>query len=458
MTAGWDPVDGPLPPHNVQAISAFWPGMIDVRWDDPSILTGNTAYSIVGVNVYRSDVSDKGPFHLLNPYPLGGTFWRDFTDNQQITEVVRWDTSWYQRGDASNSRRWMLRTQHPIVKNPVQAPYQRPTPANSPTDVTVSIDGQVVPVDDVFGPRGEVTLTNQPWIDPVTEQTVPPVLPTESSEVLITYWTNRNHVRSGLDAKLWYRITTVALDDTTPSGLIETELKFTMPVTQMNSETLDYIWREAIRRNNWILEQGGERVKVFLRKQSGIQCPCQFEQRSRTYSKQPDSRCLICYGTGFCGGYEGPYEIIVCGEEPERRIAQTDRGRKLENAYEVWFGPSPMLTQRDFIVKQTNERYSVGPVRRPQVRGVSLQQHFQIGYFDESDIRYKVPVTGITELPWPQTRQERDPTVPFPIIGTQYAPAEVGVHKATQMETEKDNIPDEREQRGRTPVWVNINY
>ena len=26
------------------------------------------------------------------------------------------------------------------------------------------------------------------------------------------------------------------------------------------------------------------------------------------------------------------------------------------------------------------------------------------------------------------------------------------------MQTEKDNIPDEREQRGRTPVWENITY
>jgi len=142
-------------------------------------------------------------------------------------------------------------------------------------------------------------------------------------------------------------------------------------------------------------------------------------------------------------------------DDAERRISQTMAGRRLEHSYEVWTGPSPMLTQRDFIVKQTGERYSVGPVRRPSVRGRILQQHFNIAYIDEQDIRYRVPVTGTTLLPWPETRYTRPEEAPC----IESDPYPVGYeYEAVAMGTEVAKIPDGREQRGRTPVWANLTY
>ena len=460
MVAGWSPASTyPKPPINGQVVPAYESGVLDLRWDDPSLLVENTAFTVIGVNIYRSDVSDLGPFYRINPYPLGTTYYRDETDHRLITdEVVKWDTAWMSQGHTANNRKWVFKTKNPIVKSRAYAPFSRPTPANSPTDITLKIDGVTVLVDGVFGPNGEITLVNKSYMDPVTLKTVPPILPDENSDVIVSYHISENQVRSGLDSKLFYRITTVSLDPENPTQLLETPLNQCQPYTIIEVETLDYIWREAIRRNNWILEQGGERVKVFIRRQSGICCACSLDPRLMDYSKQPSNRCLSCFGTGFLGGYEGPYEVIVAPDDAERRISQTQWGRKLEHSYEVWTGPSPLVTQRDFIVKQTNERYSIGAVRRPNNRGNVVQQHFNVGYLDEGDIRYKVPINGIPELPWPQTRQERDPDVPYPIIGTQYAPLGVGPYAATPMGTNKDNIAEERQQRGRTPVWEDQNY
>lgn len=461
MTQGWTPPAGgyPIPPINGQVVNPYLRGVHDLRWDDPSLLPDNTAFTIVGVNIYRSDASDLGPYFRINPYPISGTFYRDLTDNTMVSkEIVRWDTSWVSKGASANDRSWIFRTANPIVKSVSNAPFQSVTMADSPSDVTLYVDDVEVPVENVFGPNGEVTLINQATVDPATEQLISAILPTIDSTVTITYYTNRNHVRSGLDAKIHYRLTTVALDSTTPSGYTETPLKYCQPYTNIAVETLDYIWREAMRRNNWILEQGGERVKAFVKKMSGIPCTCQMDERTLEFSQMPRNSCLDCYGTGYVGGYEGPYEMIIGPDDAERRISQQVSGRRMEHTYEIWMGPSPLLTQRDFIVKQTNERYSVGPVRRPSNRGNVLQQHFNIAYIDEGDIRYKMPIVGYTELPWPQTRQERDPDVPFPVIGTRYEPRQEGVHKATPMETEKSGIPDEREQRGRTPTWENQQY
>ena len=462
----WQTLSGdfPAPPLNGQVVTAFLPQVQDIRWDDPSLLTGNTTFTVLGVNIYRSDVSDLGPYHRLNPYPLGGTYYRDQTNIQPVSnEVVDWDTAWIDRGDASNNPLWVFKTKNPCTKPQQYAPYSRATPANSPFDVQVTVDGYPVEVASVFGPTGEITLVNQPTLNPTTLKYFDLHLPTANSTVLVSYYTaDTNQVRSGLDTKLFYRITTVAIDPQDPTNLVETPLHLCQPFTNIAIETKDYIWREAVRRNAWILQQGGERVKVFVRKQSGIPCYHGLDPRTVEYGAQPSNRCLICYGTGFVGGYEGPYETLIGPDDAERKIAQLPQGRRMEHTYEVWTGPSPLLTQRDFIVKQTNERYSVGAVRRPSNRGNVLQQHFSIGYLDEGDIRYKVPIEGVVQLPWPQTRYIYDPSTPYPVLGTTYQPVQEGDRIVTPMETNKGEqeggAAPYRQQRGKTVTWENQNY
>jgi hypothetical protein len=418
----------------------------------------NSRWNIVGVNIYRSDTGERGPYFRLNSFPIGGTFFRDCTDNQLVEdELVNWEYQWIDKGDAANNRLWRFRTHFsPVVKREGQA-----IAADAPSDVIVSIDGQVVPVEAVFGPTGEVTLINRPTYDPSTEKIIPPVLPADdgSSEVLVTYYRKANFVRTDLEqkAKIFYRLTTVSIDPTgtTPSGYVETPLGHVPPVSPMNVEALDYIWRRAIKYNQWILEQGGERVKLFIQRGSGVRCPCQWDERLFEFSEQPTNNCADCYGTGWLGGYEGPIPLIIGPDEADRRVSQTAYGRRLEHNYEVWTGPSPMLSQRDFIVKQTGERYTIGPVRRPTVRGRILQQHFTLSYLDECDIRYQVPVVGTTTLPWPQTRYTRPEDAPC----VESDPYPVGYdYEAVPMGTEVDKIPDGREQRGRTPVWANLTY
>jgi hypothetical protein len=458
---GWDvgPNECPVSPINVEVVSPLFAGTMDIRWDQPAILAKNGKFQILGVNIYRSDTSERGPYHRLNVAPVGGTFYRDFTDNVLVErEVVDWNLSWLTRGESSNARPWVFRTQHyPIVKKSGQA-----IAANSPSDVQLIIDNRIIPVHEVFGPTGEITLINARGYDFATSRWIEPVLPVGvQTAVSLTYYYNRNTVHTDLDKKTWYRVTTVALDPASPTGFRETPLEFTEAVTYRAVERLDYMWREAIRRNNWILEQGGERVKVFIMKTSGERCWCRRDPKTMEFTQQPDNRCPVCFGTGFVGGYEGPYDMILSPDDSDRAVRQGATGRFLDHTQDVWTGPSPLLTQRDFIVKQTNERYSIGPVRKPSARGNIMQQHFQIKYLDSLDIRYEIPLFDTTELCWPECRgrpavlqggawmTEYPPTGPHP-VGPNY--------QQTPMQTEKENIPDEREQRGRSPVWSNVTY
>lgn len=467
MSYGWDPAlsSQPRPPQNGTVTSAYQPGILDIHWDNPAMLAGNAAYTVVGVNIYRSDVSDRGPFYRINQLPVGGTFYRDQTENILISrEVVDWNSAWVFKADAPNDRRWVFRTKYPIYKKTPYAPFQKPTAADNPTDITLYIDGVEVPVDEVFGPSGQVTLINVNSFDVTTERFVQVPLPTETSVVEVSYYTNRNRVRSGLDANIHYRLTTVALSDTDPTGYVESDLSWCPPISTTSVEALDYIWREAIRRNQWILQQGGERVKIFIRRQSGVPCTCGMDPKTREFNGQPSNRCSQCFGTGFVGGYEGPFEAIIAPDDSERRIAQLSQGRRKEHTYEVFMGPSPVVTQRDIVVKQTNERYSIGPSRRPSNRGNLLQQHFNISYLDEGDIRYKIPIDGTSDLPWPETRYGFRQAPSLSVDGEGYRPPStapdrppypVGPDAETPMGTDKAGWDKSREQRGRTPVWEN---
>lgn len=419
----------------------------------------NSEWQILGVNVYRSDTGERGPYFRVNRIPVMTNFYRDRTDIVEIEgEMIPWATGWIYRGSAPNLKGvWRLQTRNrPMVKRTGNG-----VAADSPFDVEVYFGGSPTPVAAVFGPNGQITLDPSPVWDPSTETWAEFVPPTETTVVTVNYhWKRGDTLVNVLDQrhKVFYRLTTVAIDTTgeSPTGLVETPLGYTEPISPMNSEKFDYIWREAVRRNRWILEQGGERVKLFLRRVTGVKCDCVWDERLEEYSKQPSNTCLECYGTGWVGGYEGPIDIIIAPDDAERRVTQTPNGRQLQHTYEVWIGPSPMTSQRDFIVKQNGERYSIGPVRRTQVRGLILQQAFAIGYLDTGDIRYRVPMGALERLPWPETRYSNPEDAP---CESPQDPHPIGYsHQATPMMSEAAKIPDGREKRGRTAVFQNIMY
>lgn len=431
----------PVSPLNLFLSGSFRPGAYDLSWDDPSIQPLNGDFKILGVNLYRSHDSEYGPYERITDLPLGATFWRDQTDNELVVEedvssqfLLRGFTS----ASGSDAPRYVFQTLHyPIVQEGSQQ-----VPTNSPRDVRVYIDGVEARVIQVFGSTGEVEIDSFPYPDVLTQKMVQPLLPTENSRVTCTYRYTRKLLKTDLLTRVFYRVTTVGvavgsnMSLIQSTDLLETPLEHAVAVNNYENEKLDYIWREGIRRNRFILTQGGERVKLFIRKTVGLPCVCIPDD----YHKQPINDCLHCYGTGILGGYEGPYDILIAPQDSERKIAQKDIGRTVEQTDEVWTSPTPLISQRDFVVKLNGDRYSIGGVRLPSNRGTVLQQHFNINSFDEKDIRYKVPIGN-----------------PIKYVATQFAPSGPEL-SASHGPTDNPNIPEERQLKGLTPTWVNTTY
>lgn len=428
----------PVAPLNLFLTSPFMVGAYDLCWDDPGGLAANSGFTIMGVNVYRSCDSEFGPFFRLTELPLGARFYRDQTDNEIVIEEVVDAGQWVLRGDATgggDEPKFVFQTLHyPIVT----AASQGLTESN-PLEVEVTIDGVAARVRKVSGATGEVEIETLQFPHVATQKMDPSPVPTDTSVVKVSYRYNRSLVKTDLQTRIFYRVTTIGistkppLDPAQPREIVETPLERAAVTNSREIEKTDYIWREAVRRNRWILQQGGERVQVFLRKTVGQTCSCY----SATH-KQPLNDCILCFGTSIVGGYEGPYPIVIAPDDAERRLNQIAKGRTLEHVSDVFMGPAPIVSQRDFVVKVNGDRYSIGPVRMPTNRGMILQQHFNIGSIDEKDIRYRVPMDGV--------RSSLD-------VGHVVPP-----HLAPAAITDKPNIPDERELRGRTKTWENLTY
>jgi hypothetical protein len=430
----------PAAPLNLFSSSGYHAGVFDLQWDDPAQLPVNGRFRILGVNVYRSFDSEFGPFERVTDLPVGATFWRDQTDNVLLEEDVsdQFILKGLATASGQDAPRYVFRTLHsPIVKEGSQQ-----IPADYPLDVRVFVDGVEARVLRVFGKAGEVEIDPRMFPEVGTQSLTPAVIPGPNSRVVCYYRYTRTLLKTDLAQRVFWRVATVGipinLDLATvqPQDLVETPLESAAAASSYEVEKLDYIWREAVRRNRWILEQGGERVKAFLRKNVGVPCPCDPSEQH----KQPQNDCLNCYGTGILGGYEGPYDLIVAPDDAERKISQTELGRTVEHSYETWTGPTPILAHRDFIVKVNGERYSVGGVRFPNNRGNIIQQHFTVGHLDEKDIRYKVPVGSPLHAP-----------------AVQFAP-DGPENEASSGVTNKPNIPSEQQLRGRTIAWENLEY
>lgn len=422
----------PAPPLNLFLTSGYVPGVFDLSWSDPADLALNANFDLMGVNLYRSFDSEFGPFERLTELPIGSMFWRDQTDNALEEEVVQ-ESAWVLRGDSTgdvHAPRYVFHTERrPIVQSGSQAVV-----AKLPSDVEVFVDGQKATVLRVDGASGQIEIDARAYPEVGTQKLTPAVLPTTSSTTVVVYRYNRNFLKTDLSQRVFYRITSVGTK-TGNTELLETPLEHATATSNFEMEKIDWVWREGVRRNGWLLAQGGERVKVFLRKHAGASCVCRREDY-----KQPLGDCLVCFGTGFVGGYEGPFDLIIAPDDGERSIRREASGVSVSHSYEVWTGPQPLLRQQDFIVKINGERYSIGGIRSPNPRGMILQQHFTIGHIEEKDIRYRVPVDNPMRYALNQLQAQVPPG-----------------HGPSQT-TDKPNIPDERELQGRTRVWENNTY
>ena len=426
----------PRAPLNLIITSPYNVGKTDIRWDNPKIIPQNSKLEILGCNVYRSTDSPYGPYVKINTTPITVLFFRDETNEAVVVGEDATPTLQYRLEPDS---KWLIYSQN----KPIIMPGTNGQPTNRVQDVRVEIDDgdgnfMDMPAFSINGVIGEIQLIDKPIYNNELQQVIPPRLPVPpTGRVRISYQYLQHSVLTVLNQRIYYKVTTVAVNPSDVSQTIETPLEEISDRSAFDIEALDYIWREAILRNRWILEQGGERVKILIRKWMGQKCPTHQSNYGQSYGD-----CLDCYGSGIIGGYAGPIDAIIAPPESEKMVDLGDMGLHIRFDWSTWIGDYPLLNTRDVIVRQNNERYVVGPVTPQGSRGAIYQQHFTMSYIDQGDIRYRVPITG-GETSVPVSYDEYRETAPTP---------------AAPVINNKPEILRERIIKGKTVTFENITY
>ena len=245
--------------------------------------------------------------------------------------------------------------------------------------VKVEVDGVEAKIKTVAGLEGEIVLDKERYYDYIEGKYIEPVLPNEDSVVTVTYFTRNHDVDYSLRKPLYYKITAL-------NNCGETDLSLIKPVT-LQAESLDYIYAESLRRNQWLLDQAGESVLLFVKSRAGQRCQCYLDNE-RTH-RQPKNNCPLCFGVGFIPPYSNPLCIKISPAMAEQKLLQTDRGIRLDYQTEVWCIVPVVINQRDFLVRRDGTILGIGAQTAPEIRGRRLdQQHFTIQPIDRSDIRY----------------------------------------------------------------------
>ena len=369
--------------------SIYNPGVqyaIDLGFSDPRLDPQNAGFQILGVNVYRSYEDPKGPYVKVNTDPIQTGYYRDGHKVLLFEENV--STKFISRG-TNPKKEWIFETSNkPIVINNVV--YSQPSEGQ---DILVNIDGQDLRPLKADGAKGKVWLNTAKTYDPISHISSPAILPGENSVVICKYYYVSNFVQTNLNRRLYYKLTTYGYDVIDHVN-IETPLA-SAPVLGLEAMAeAEPVWQEAMRRNNFILEQGGERVKLFLRKWAGATCP----NNSPTH-KSTLNDCTICFGTGYIGGYTGPYDVLIASPDESKGLEATPEGLKTSFSFETWTGPSPLISQRDFMVRKNGDRFSIGAVNLTTVNGAPLQQRFNLSLLGSRDIRYSVPLNPALVTP-----------------------------------------------------------
>ena len=123
----------PLPPRNIFVTTPNVTGILDIRWDNPLESVENSKWEILGVNVYRSEDSECGPFEVINTSPVEILYYRDKTSHKLITD----EDAMPNLNSGNNPRgEWVFRTKHsPIIKEGTQNEL-----VVDPADIALKID------------------------------------------------------------------------------------------------------------------------------------------------------------------------------------------------------------------------------------------------------------------------------------------------------------------------------
>lgn len=166
------------------------------------------------------------------------------------------------------------------------------------------------------------------------------------------------------------------------------------PVASLGADP-DLFLLEIRRRQNEIYLKRfvGIPASIFIAKTFGQRCPNCWDQRKQ---RPRSSACLVCFASGFVGGYFTQIDAFVNFSPSPELVAIAELGESHPNQTNMWMGNFPELSPRDMIVEfppsSDQKRWRVVTVGRTRRLRATSRQIAQVTEINRNDVEYKIPV------------------------------------------------------------------
>lgn len=183
-----------------------------------------------------------------------------------------------------------------------------------------------------------------------------------------------------LSRQVYYRVTAYAPDET--SAATTKEINNILPRRQA-------LLKQKIQRDITIgFKFNGVPLAILKRMHWGTRCSACFDLLTKKVTR---SKCDVCFGTGFMGGYFSP--IRISGRLGVKNIITdiTPQGKADTNLVELTMLDYPLLEVDDVIACiRTNERYLVKKVMRTELQTVPVHQKIILSEISRDASEYRL--------------------------------------------------------------------
>jgi hypothetical protein len=108
------------------------------------------------------------------------------------------------------------------------------------------------------------------------------------------------------------------------------------------------------------------------------------------------SKCPLCYGTTWLGGYDAPIKLEMSFNPQKADIDINQAGLVIQETPTAWtIDTDPIMKEMDMIITYSNIRYLIMDQESEEKKGKRMYQRLNLTRLDEYDVAYSVPVPSV---------------------------------------------------------------
>lgn len=148
--------------------------------------------------------------------------------------------------------------------------------------------------------------------------------------------------------------------------------------------------RKILRDESVALKFNGIEFAVLKRKHWGLRCKACFDLLTK---KVTNSKCPVCYGTGFDGGYFSPVRIKGRIGVSNVQTQMTPQGNADLNKRRLITLDYPVIDVYDILVDiRQNRRYLVEAAHGTELKTSVVHQDITLSEVARDSVEYRIPV------------------------------------------------------------------